>query len=127
MDRHLANAAHIGLAMATPLSQDIPPPCRIGMQGTMRPRMDLAFRLRLGAAACFVPLAGRRRGVFGVLSGSFSLSRRVAFSTCNSARCASNVATRTTNSSTRATNVAISASFSAADNGGTSGTKRIGA
>jgi len=51
------------LAMATPLSQDIAPPRRIGMQGTVRPRMDPAFRLRLGAAACFVSLARRHRGV----------------------------------------------------------------
>ncbi len=36
---------------------------RVGMQGTVRARMDIAFRLRFGAAACFVPLAGRRRGV----------------------------------------------------------------
>ena len=33
------------------------------MQGTVRPRMDIAFRLCFGAATCFVPLAGRRRGV----------------------------------------------------------------
>jgi len=87
--------------------------------------LPFGFVLALPLALC--PWLGGVEELFGVLSGSFSWSRRVAFSNCNAARCTSNVATRTTNSSTRATNVAISASFSAADNGGTSGTKRIGA
>ena len=88
------------------------------MQGRCAPAWTLPFGCALALPLALCPWLGGTEEVSGVLDGSLSLSRSVAFSP-------SNAATRTANSSTRASSVAISASFSAADNGGTSGTKRI--
>ena len=120
LERNLARGCHRRPAMWAVIREHVAPHCRLGMQRSVRPRMDLALRRRLRVGVRLVPFDGGMLELSGVLGGCSTSTRSAAFSAFSAAFSASRWPTRAfrvafsaSSASTRAASPAIRASSAA--------------